>query len=340
MTKWVRGFVGFLVATSLLLGANSMVFAAEEAKSAAGGGSNAGAPAKEPTPFTDLKEIVGKTDLGSFADQPHPSSAVNPGADIITTVIFRVIDFMKYLIGGVAVIYMIISGIKLISASKKIDEVSEKEKENLKFIIYGLILIVIADELVTKVFFGDYGECIASASNAAECAKLGGGLIKGLYSFILAIMASIAVFVLVLSAFRLITSGGEEENIAKQKKRIAMAIVGLLVSAVGEFAIKDVLFPSAGTKGIDVAKAQKLVFSLTNFIAAFIGAAAFVMLFYGGYLYVASFGNEEQTGKAKKIIIGAVIGIVIALAAFGIVVTLTSFSPGFTGPPIPGLPGR
>lgn len=342
MTKWARGFVGFLVVTSLLLGANSLVFAA---KTPAAGNNSASAPApseeaKKSTPLSDLQEIVGKTELGSFAGQPHPSSAVDPGADIITTVIFRVIDFMKYLIGGVAVIYMIISGIKLITASKKIDEVSEKEKENLKFIIYGLILIVIADELITKVFFGDYGECIASASNAAECAKLGGGLIKGIYSFILAIMASLAIFVLILSAFRLITSAGEEENIAKQKKRIAMAIVGILVAAVGEFAIKEVIFPSAGTKGIDAEKAQKLVYSFTNFIAAFIGAASFAMLFYGGYLYVASFGNEEQTGKAKKIIIGAVIGIVIALAAFGIVVTLTSFSPGFTGPPIPGLPGR
>lgn len=338
MTNFIQGLLGFLIVTSLLLGANSVVFA-KETPAAGGAPAGGGAPAAS-TPITDLQQVIGGTGLGDFVGQPHPSSAVDPGADIITTVIFRIIDFMKYLIGGVAVIYMIISGLKLITSGKKVDEVSEKEKENLKFIIYGLILIVIADELVTKVFFGDYGECIASASNAKECAKVGGGLIKGLYSFVLAMMASIAIFVLVLSAFRLITSAGEEENIAKQKKRIAMAIVGILVAAVGEFAIKEIIFPASGTKGIDAAKAQKLVYSFTNFIAAFIGAASFVMLFYGGYLYVASFGNEEQTGKAKKIIIGAVVGIVIALAAFGIVVTLTSFSPGFNVAPIPGLPGR
>lgn len=311
---------------------NSVVFADSETKPPEGPGAA--------TPITGFQEIIEGTGLTDFTARVHPKSAVDPGADIITSVIFTVIDFMKYLIGGVAVIYIIISGIKLITSAKKIDEVSEKEKENLKYIIYGLILIIIADELVTKVFFGDYGECIASASNATECAKVGGSLIKGLYSFILAAIASLAVFVLVLSAFRLITSAGEEESIAKQKKRITMAIVGILVAAVGEFAVKEIIFPAAGTKGIDAAKAQKLVFSFTNFIAAFIGAASFVMLFYGGYLYVASFGNEEKTGKAKKIIVGAIIGIIIALAAFGIVVTLTSFSPGFNPPPIPGLPGR
>lgn len=323
--------MSFFVVTSLLLGANSVVFAEDEAKPPEGAAA---------TPITDFQEIIGGTGLTDFTGKVHPKSAVDPGADIITSVIFTVIDFMKYLIGGIAVLYIIISGIKLITSAKKIDEVSEKEKENLKYIIYGLILIIIADELVTKVFFGDYGECIASASNATECAKVGGSLLKGLYGFILAAIASLAIFVLVLSAFRLITSAGEEESIAKQKKRIAMAIAGILVAAVGEFAIKEIIFPAAGTKGIDAAKAQKLVFSFTNFIAAFIGAASFAMLFYGGYLYVASFGNEEKTGKAKKIIVGAVVGIIIALAAFGIVVTLTSFSPGFNTAPIPGLPGR
>lgn len=318
MKKIVLPFLAFLMATSFALGVMNIAMAQNANEI--------------------LDEIVGgeKTGLNQFEGRYHQLSAVDPGADVITSVIFYVIDFAKYLLGGIAVIYVIISGIKLIVAGKKIDEVSEKEKENLKFIIYGLIMIITADELVTKVFFGDYGECVASATNAAECAKVGGTLIKGIYSLILSVLATVAIFVLVLSAFRLITSYGEEESINKQKKRITMAIIGLILAAVGEFVVKGIVFPEGGTKGIDVAAAQKLVYNFTNFISAFIGAGAFAMLFYGGYLYVVSAGNEEQTGKAKKIIIGAVIGILIAFAAFGIVTTLTNFQ---TGREI-NLPGR
>lgn len=284
--------------------------------------------AEEPIGQIDRILGEGKAGLSDFASRFHELSSIEPGADAITSLIFFAIDFLKYLLGGIAVIYMIITGVKLIGASKQIDEVSEKQKESLKFIIYGLILVIIADELVTKVFFGQYGECIASASNAKSCAQAGGGLIKGIYSFILAVMASVAIFVLVVSAFRFITSYGNEETINKQKKRITMAIIGLLVSGVGEFVVKGIVFPEAGQKGIDVVAAQKLVFNFTNFIAAFIGAAAFAMFFYGGYLYVISAGNDEKTGKAKKIIVSAIIGIVIAFAAFGIVATVSRFSSG------------
>lgn len=325
-SKFARNILSFVGATLLMsfaLGVLNMVLAAAE-----------------PVPILD--EILKDSGLQNFSGRYHQLSNVEPGADVLTSIIFTVIDFAKYLLGGVAVIYVIVSGIKLIVAGKKIDEVSEKEKENLKYIIYGLILIITADELITKVFFGEYGECVASATNAAECAKVGGSLIKGIYGLILSVMATVAIFVLVVSAFRLITSAGEEESIGKQKKRITMAIVGLIIAAMGEFVVKGIVFPSGGTKGIDVAAAQKLVANLTSFIAAFIGAGAFAMLFYGGYLYVISVGNDEKTGKAKKIIIGAIIGILIALAAFGIVTTLTSFTSGreinLPGR-VPGLPG-
>lgn len=331
MRKIILSFFTFLISTSLVLGIYATVtFAATE-------------PQGSQLPISQFDQILGKSGLSSFAGRFHKLSSVEPGADFITSVIFFALDFFKYLIGGIAVIYIIIAGIKLITGINKIDEIAEKQKENLKYIIYGLILIIIADELVTKVFFGQYGECIASASNAASCAKVGGTLIQGIYSFVLSILATISIFVVVLSAFRLITAYGEEETINKQKKRILMSIVGLLVAGVSEFIVKGIVFREAGGAPIDVAAAQKLVFNFTNFVAAFIGAGAFVMLFYGGYLYVISAGNEEQTGKAKKIIISSLIGILIAFAAFGIITTITSFTSGRTvnlPGELPGLPRR
>lgn len=319
--KFLASFALFMVVTIAVLGVHEAVFAAV-------------------APINQLEEVLGNTGL-TGGGATHKLASVDPGADILTSIIFKTIDFIKYLIGAIAVLYIIISGIKLISSTTKIDEYATKEKDNIKHIIYGLVFIMMADQLVKKVFFGEYGECLASASAAQQCATVGGGFVKGVYGLMLAIIGSTAIFVIVLSAFRLITSLGEEETINKEKKRITTSIIGLLVAGLGEFVIKDIIFPKNGQAGIDVAGAQKLVVNFTNFIAAFIGVGAFGMLFYAGWLYVTSAGNEEQTGKAKKVIISAVIGIIIAFAAFGAVSTFTSFTSGrelnLPGT-LPGLP--
>ncbi len=43
-----------------------------------------------------------------------------------------------------------------------------------------------------------------------------------------------------------------------------------------------------------------------------------ILVLVGGIQYLGSFGNEEATTKAKKLIIDAVVGLFIVLAAFGI----------------------
>ena len=68
---------------------------------------------------------------------------------------------------------------------------------------------------------------------------------------------------------------------------------------------------------------QRLLRFLELFEILLVAAIAVVYGVYGGYVYITSRGEEEQIGKAKKILLGAVIGILVALAAFGVVNTLT-----------------
>ncbi|MEA3248935.1 MAG: hypothetical protein U9Q03_01085 [Patescibacteria group bacterium] len=49
-----------------------------------------------------------------------------------------------------------------------------------------------------------------------------------------------------------------------------------------------------------------------------LGIVLLVLILYGGYLWMTAGGNEEQVGKAKKIITNAVIGLVIIMAAYAI----------------------
>jgi len=49
---------------------------------------------------------------------------------------------------------------------------------------------------------------------------------------------------------------------------------------------------------------------------AFIGILFFILMIYGGFLWMTAGGNEEKVEKSKKIIIQAIIGLVIVAMAY------------------------
>lgn len=62
-----------------------------------------------------------------------------------------------------------------------------------------------------------------------------------------------------------------------------------------------------------------LILTIVNYFLGFLGLLAVIMVIYGGVTYVSSAGNDEAIGKAKKIIMYALIGIVIILLSFVLV---------------------
>jgi hypothetical protein len=66
-----------------------------------------------------------------------------------------------------------------------------------------------------------------------------------------------------------------------------------------------------------------LIISIIKIILSLAGLIAVLVLIIGGFRYVTSFGNEDQVGQAKKMIINAIIGIVIIILSF-VIVTVVS----------------
>jgi len=76
-------------------------------------------------------------------------------------------------------------------------------------------------------------------------------------------------------------------------------------------------------KGISSEKnLEQLIVGVTNFILSFVAAIAILMLIYGGYLWIVDRGDGSLVEKSKKIIAGAVIGIMIVISAYTIVNTV------------------
>ncbi len=64
------------------------------------------------------------------------------------------------------------------------------------------------------------------------------------------------------------------------------------------------------------------ILNIVNFALGFLGLFAVIMVIYGGVLYVSSGGEEETTGKGKKVITYAVVGLLIVMGSFAFVNTI------------------
>lgn len=58
--------------------------------------------------------------------------------------------------------------------------------------------------------------------------------------------------------------------------------------------------------------------NIVRVILGFLGIIAILLVLYGGFLWMTAAGNEDQIGKAKKVLINAGIGLLIIMSAFAI----------------------
>lgn len=60
------------------------------------------------------------------------------------------------------------------------------------------------------------------------------------------------------------------------------------------------------------------IIKLVNFALPYLALAAFLGYVAAGFIYVTAMGNDEQLGRAKKILIWSTVGLVIVILSFAI----------------------
>lgn len=73
---------------------------------------------------------------------------------------------------------------------------------------------------------------------------------------------------------------------------------------------------------------------LINFSLPYLVLAAFVGYVVAGFMYVTAFGNDEQLGKAKKILIWISVGLILVMLSYAITNLLTGELVRGLNPPI------
>lgn len=260
---------------------------------------------------------------GTGVTLPTFTDNTTEGAGVIVSAIKRFLDFFKLLVTPVAILFITVMGVKMVTAAKDNEEVTTAAKNSVTYTLYGLLFIFVSDSVV-NVFFGAQGEIFRNGTGGVQdFATKSSNFFAGIYGLAETLISVISVFVLITAGMRYVAGSYDDDQIAKAKKQIQWALVGLIIVGVAEYVVKDVLFQAQGTK-LGVEEAKQLLANFTNFMAGTMGTVAFASLLYAGYLYVTGAQNEDNVAKAKKIITWSLAGIVIALAAFAITNTIVT----------------
>lgn len=106
------------------------------------------------------------------------------------------------------------------------------------------------------------------------------------------------------------------------KKISALLVVGALslplLVAPAYAAVDDYLGDIQTGAGLTDAPLEDTIGSLIGVVLSVLGIVLLILVIYAGFLWMTAQGDSEQTKKARDIMINAVIGLIITLAAYAI----------------------
>lgn len=274
--------------------------------------------------FQILNDIANKIGLRTFNDVTGPGVVEARGANAITGFLLQLIRILQYALGIIAVIMLTYTSMRLISAGDKSDEVYGNAKKQFTYLFIGLLLVFVLDIIFTRVFVLGQTSFLDDAATAQQFAQIGSAELRGIYNLFQTFLGAAAVMMIVFHGVRLVTNAGTDEVTENAKRNITWGVAGLVLVAVSEFVVKGILFVDAGER-ISLENAGQLIVSLTNFVSGFVATAAIIVLMYAGYLYIFSGAGQDNSEKVKQAVTGAIIGLLLAAAAFGVVNTVITF---------------
>lgn len=267
---------------------------------------------------------------------PHPGES---GQDTIKNALLQAVQYGKVLASVIAVLFVIFMGVRYVTSGGD-EEAIKKSSKGLLLSLLALALISMSQELAEIVGFYNLNAGfdsmpeggIVDPDNIIDRVTLFDRRVEIIMVFIKYFVAGLAVLMLVINGVKLVTGGGEEENVKKARNGVAYSIAGLLLLYLGNTFVENVFYrvdkdvlPTTGVEPqINLGRGVQEIIGVTNFIVSFVGPLLMLLLVIGGVMYLVSGGEEEKMNKAKRLIIAAVIGVIVIYGAFAIVSTITT----------------
>lgn len=136
-------------------------------------------------------------------------------------------------------------------------------------------------------------------------------------SMIMGIVGYLAIGLVMWGGIQYMIAHGDPTKLAKGKKTITNAVVGLALVMTASIISGTVAGIVSGVSGSTNGK--EFFQGIFNKVFLWSGIIAVIMIIYGGIQYVTSVGNPQATSKAKSTVIYSVVGLLIVIFAAAIV---------------------
>lgn len=234
---------------------------------------------------------------------------------------------LRIIVGGVALIFIVISGFSMVLSGDN-EETVKTQKKSLSYGLMGLLMISIAGP-IAEIFDYREGNFVSSSENLLERTELFDDTTRIVITYVKYLLGGLATLMFIRSGAIMVIAGDNEEEVSKEKKSLAVAAGGLLMVMMSDLVVRRVLYVAEFNEdadqtiiAIDQNEGVQQLIAVTNIMVSFVGPIMMLGIVIGGFLYLTAAGDEERTGLAKKILINSVIGVVIIYGAFALVSTV------------------
>lgn len=253
----------------------------------------------------------------------------------VNPVLVAVFNAGIFLLGSIAAIFILYAGFKYITSGGD-EQKARTAKLQILFAFIGIIIVVTAAVIKKAIETLGFlsvteGPVTAGETAAGKIAPI----ILSVSNFASLLVGTIATVFLLYAGFKYITSQGEAEAAATAKRQIAYAVIGIIITVLVNFGIASAL------KDFVVTQPENVAAIITSTLDPYIllalrlvQYAAIIFLVYAGFRYISSSGDPEAGATAKRQIIYAVVGLLIAGLAEAIqraVITRNIATPDRTG---------
>ncbi len=328
LAKFTQKLFLVCVAVSLFIGSGVLYYSNKNSE-------NLSARLAVDIPFnSDNAGLFVETSGEDIVSQEAPDAGADQMVDIFVTVFHG----MKWVIGFLAFLWVVVSGVYMVVNSRDEDGAG-KAKNMMKYALAGLAIMLLVEPLVLDILIGGgNGGLDSTAVWDIERMKIVYDNFtiqtRGILDFIKTLLVFIAMAYIIMSGVKMMTSFGDEDKLGEAKSMFLPIAVGLLVIVFNEFFVDYVLYNwmfdgeevQYSPDGDNARVLIEAIIGYLLYVLGFLALIAFVYLLYGGFLYITSLGNEDKAEEGKSIVINAIIGFVIIMFSYVLMMSILNFS--------------
>ncbi len=226
----------------------------------------------------------------------------------IKDVSWEIIDIVRYVFAGILVIFIVYAWVQMILSMGTNEDDLSKSKRTIWYALIWLVFIIFPIEIY-KIFIWE-----SKAWSDFFNMKVIEDIILAIVNFLEIIVIWIAIFMIVLTGIKIITSRWRDEKITEAKNKIIWVIVALIFIWFIEVWKNFLIWWKSGN--FKISDWIDIFQSLANLALYLVWPIALFFLTLAWYYYITAAWDEEKAKKWKNIIINMLIWIIIVLCAY------------------------